>query len=122
MELGQLDAALPLALAATARHPDDPDAAEQLRTVRETLRGRRRDELVDREFPELHTRVVAQTGDLFDHADANLVIGFCDTFDTATDDNVLISRDSVQGQLLHRYYSGDSKALDRELQRGLRLI
>ena len=41
-------------------------------------------------------------GDLFDEADANLVVGFADTFDTATENDAVISRASVQGQLLDR--------------------
>jgi DNA-binding SARP family transcriptional activator len=122
IDLGQFDAALPLAVEAAVRRPEDPAAVERLRAVRSRLRELRRDALVERDFPALRTKLVISRGDLFDQKDVNIVVGFTDTFDTSTEDNLLISRDSVQGQLLHRCYGDDGKALDRELQRGLRAV
>ncbi len=58
-------------------------------------------------------------GDLFDQEDANLVVGFSDTFDTSTDD-VVISRESVQGQLVDRLFDGRHRLLDAALRRGLK--
>ena len=52
------------------------------------------------DFPELRTAVVIVSGDLFDQEDANLVVGFTDTFDTDTDRNIIISRESAQGLML----------------------
>jgi hypothetical protein len=68
----------------------------------------------------LRVTLVVRRGDLFEQDDANLAIGFGDTFDTCTDDDVVISRVSVQGQLLGRLYGGDRERLDAELRRGLR--
>jgi hypothetical protein len=61
-------------------------------------------------------------GDLFDQHDANLVVGFTDTFDVETRQDQVISRASVQGQLVDRLYGGDPAALERELRRGLRSV
>ncbi|MCF2436681.1 DUF6430 domain-containing protein [Streptomyces thinghirensis] len=59
-------------------------------------------------------------GDLFDQEDANLVVGFTDTFDTATERDPVISRESVQGQLVERLFGGERKLLDDRLQAGLK--
>jgi hypothetical protein len=120
-ELGQLHLALPIAETLAQEAPDDPDAARTLRTLRERLRARHGDEVLRHEVAPLRTTVVIKRGDLFDQQDANLVVGFGDTFDTSTDD-VVISQDSVQGQLLHRVYDGSREALDRELRRALRTV
>jgi DNA-binding SARP family transcriptional activator len=122
MELGQLDAALPLAERIAARQPDDPEATGRVEAVRARLRDRRGDQVLQREFPGLRARLLVVRGDLFDQREANLVVGFTDTFDTSTERNELISAQSVQGQLLHRLYGGDASVLDRELRRGLRRV
>jgi hypothetical protein len=120
VELGRPDEALATAERIADAAPQDPQADAQVRALRTQLRARRGDELVQRDFSGLRTRPSVVRGDLFEHRNANLVIGFCDTFDTSTERNELISAESVQGQLLHRLHAGDAKALDRELRRGLR--
>jgi DNA-binding SARP family transcriptional activator len=119
-ELGHPDLALPMAEKLAADLPDDPDAAETLRSLRAQLRARHADDVLLREFPGLRVMLVVRRGDLFEQDDANLAIGFGDTFDTSTDDDVVISRVSVQGQLLERLYGGDREQLDTELRKALR--
>lgn len=63
-----------------------------------------------------YTELRYQIGDLFEQ-EGHLVIGFCDTFDTETPD--IISRESVQGQLLDRVYAGDVAKLDTDLSQAL---
>jgi hypothetical protein len=57
-------------------------------------------------------------GDLFDQA-ADIVVGFSDTFDTATAGSLIISSASLQGQLVQRLFGGDVDALDAALDRAL---
>ena len=59
------------------------------------------------------------SGDLFAQEDCNLVVGFCDTFDTDTDRSIVISSESMQGLLLQRVYDGDRARLDRDLKGAL---
>lgn len=119
-ELGHPDQALPIAEKLVARLPDDPDAAETLRSLRAQVRARHADEVLRRDFPGLRLMLMVRRGDLFEQDDANLAIGFGDTFDTSTDDDVVISRMSVQGQLLERLYGGGRERLDSELRKALR--
>lgn len=69
-------------------------------------------------FDHPETQVTVLVGDLFEQ-DAHLVVGFTDTFDTASDGDRIISTASVQGQLAERVYNGDHDKLDRELQAAL---
>lgn len=62
------------------------------------------------------TRISIVKGDLLTH-DCHLVIGVCDTFDTATPD--VIARSSLQGQMLERLYRSDRNELDRQLDDAL---
>jgi hypothetical protein len=119
-ELGYPDLALPVAEELAASRPDDPDVAESLRLLRERLRARHAGEVLRRDFPCLRATVVVRLGDLFEQDDANLAVGFGDTFDTSTQDDAVISRESVQGQLLERVYGNDRARLDADLRRGLR--
>jgi DNA-binding SARP family transcriptional activator len=119
-ELGHPDLALPVAEKLAAELPDDHEAAETLRFLRAQLRARHADDVLRREFPGLRLTLVVRRGDLFEQEDANLAIGFGDTFDTSTEGDVVISRQSVQGQLLERLYDGDRDRLDTELRRALR--
>jgi hypothetical protein len=73
---------------------------------------------ISRDFTHPDVTVTVEVGDLFDHA-CHLVVGFTDTFDTDTADESLVSRRSVQGQLLHRLYDGDVAALDAHLAEAL---
>ncbi len=122
VELGRLDEALATAMRVADRRRQDPQALARVAQLRGRLRARRGDELLQRQFSGLRVRLSVVRGDLFEQSGSNLVVGFCDTFDTSTERNELISAASVQGQLLHRLYGGDVKALDRELRRGLRGI
>jgi len=62
--------------------------------------------------------VTVRVGDLFEE-DSDLVVGFSDTFDTSTNNNTVISKSSLQGQLLHRLYADDAVRLDREINTAL---
>jgi DNA-binding SARP family transcriptional activator len=121
-EFRRYDLALPFARRLTEEFPDDAEAAAGLTEVHERLRARHGDELLRRAFPELRTEVALVRGDLFAQKDASLVVGFTDTFDVETKESRVISRQSVQGQLVDRLYGGDTTALDRELRRGLRAV
>jgi len=121
-ELGRSDLALPVAERLAAEFPDVPDATADLAAVLGRLRQQQGDRLLHREFPGLHTSVTIIRGDLFEQHDANLVIGFTDTFDVDTRQDLVISRASAQGQLVERLYGGDVVALDRELRRGLQSV
>lgn len=78
------------------------------------LPGRR----IHREFGRPDMTVTVKAGDLFDE-DAHIVVGFTDTFDTDIDDDLVINRRSVQGQVLLRRYGGDVGRLDAELDAAL---
>ncbi|MEV7340670.1 macro domain-containing protein [Streptomyces sp. NPDC093544] len=69
---------------------------------------------VEQEFRRPDMTVVVEVGDVFDQP-AHLVVGFCDTFDTATLDGAVINGGSMQGQLSDRRYGGDVRRLDAEL-------
>jgi len=121
-ELGHPGVALPIAEDLAAELPDDAEVEQSLRSLREALRAQHPSDVLRREFPGLHVTLTVRRGDLFEQEDANLAIGFGDTFDTATDDDIVISRESVQGQLLDRVYGGDRERLDAELRRALRRV
>ncbi|MFR9795180.1 macro domain-containing protein [Streptomyces sp. MS06] len=121
-DLGHPELALPIAEELAADQPDDSAAAAAVCSLRRRVRARHGDEVLRREFTGIHTRLVVKAGDLFDQHDANMAVGFCDTFDTATENDVVISRDSVQGQLLDRIYAGDRGLLDRALRKGLQRV
>lgn len=116
--LGRYDLALPVAEQSVRERPDDPEAAAVLARLNARLRERHGAELLRHTLRGLRVDVVAVRGDLFDQADANLVVGFSDTFDTFADD-VVISRESVQGQLVDRLFGGRHRLLDEKLRRGL---
>ncbi|MFB6553636.1 macro domain-containing protein [Streptomyces sp. NPDC056405] len=119
MDLGRHDLALPVAERMAMERPDDRDVAELLGSLRARLRERHGQELLRQPFPGAGDLVVVR-GDLFDQEDANLVVGFTDTFDTATERDLVISRESVQGQLVERLFGGERKLLDDRLQAGLK--
>ncbi|WP_345526082.1 macro domain-containing protein [Streptomyces echinatus] len=117
--LGRYDLALPVAEQNARERPDDPEAAATLARLGARLRERHGDELLRHTLRGLRVDVVVVRGDLFDQDDANLVVGFSDTFDTFADD-VVISRESVQGQLVDRLFEGRHRLLDDKLRRGLK--
>ncbi|MFU0243528.1 macro domain-containing protein, partial [Streptomyces scabiei] len=117
MDLGRHDLALPVAERMARERPDDQDVAELLGALRARLRERHGRELLRQPFPGAGDLVVVR-GDLFDQEDANLVVGFTDTFDTATEQDLVISRESVQGQLVERLFGGERKQLDDRIRPG----
>ncbi|MEV5877260.1 macro domain-containing protein [Streptomyces sp. NPDC052101] len=116
--LGRYDLALPVAEQTALERPGDPEAAAVLARLNARLRERHGDELLRHTLRGLRVDVVVVRGDLFDQQDTNLVVGFSDTFDTFADD-VVISRESVQGQLVDRLFGGRHRLLDDKLRRGL---
>jgi hypothetical protein len=73
---------------------------------------------ISRDFTHPDVTVTVEVGDLFNYR-CHLVIGFSDLFDTDTNNESLVVRRSVQGQLLHRVYDGDIAALDALLSEAL---
>ncbi|MGC5011987.1 macro domain-containing protein [Streptosporangium sp. DT93] len=71
-----------------------------------------------REFTHPDLTIVIRIGDIFNE-EADLVVGFSDTFDTDTTDNYIINESSLQGQLLRQTYGEDRCRLDRELDKAL---
>lgn len=98
-ELGRTDLALPLAERLAEERPWDGEAAAVLAELREWLRSQHADELLRCAPPSLPAEIVLVRGDLFEQKDANLVVGFTDTFDTATGEDFVINARSVQGQI-----------------------
>ncbi|MEV7340671.1 macro domain-containing protein [Streptomyces sp. NPDC093544] len=123
-DLGRPDLALPIAELIVRDHPDELDAARTLDALRTALRARHGAELLRHKVPLSGQRadVVLVRGDLFEQADCNLVVGFTDTFDTETDQDIVISRDSVQSQLVDRLFAGQRRLLDEKLRTGLRTV
>lgn len=123
-DLGRPDLALPVAELIVRDHPDDLDAARTLDALRAALRARHGAELLRHRVPLPGQRadVVLVRGDLFEQTDCNLVVGFTDTFDTETDQDIVISRDSVQSQLVDRLFGGRRRLLDEKLKTGLRAV
>nr|WP_244319861.1 MULTISPECIES: macro domain-containing protein [Streptomyces] len=121
-DLGHPERALPVAELLVHEYPDDAEAARVLDALRAELRARHGDELLRHRVPLAGQRadVVLVRGDLFDQADCNLVIGFSDTFDTETAEDLVISRESVQSQLVDRLFAGQRRLLDDKLRMGLR--
>jgi hypothetical protein len=99
--------------------PGDEHLAASLTALRDQLRTNQRKKVVREDFTDPDFAVVVMSGDLFAQEDANLVVGFCDTFDTDIDRNIVISGDSAQGRMLQRLYGGDRGKLDRDLRAAL---
>ncbi|MEH0575664.1 DUF6430 domain-containing protein [Streptomyces sp. B21-108] len=70
--------------------------------------------IVSRQFDTPDICVTVQVGNLFDQP-THLVIGFPDTFDTDTTNNLVISQNSVQGQFQSVVYGNDLGRLDADL-------
>jgi hypothetical protein len=71
---------------------------------------------VEQHFAASNTTIRVRVGDLFS-CDTNLVVGVCDTFDTATPH--IIQENSIQGQFLEKIYRGDRTKLDQDLEQAL---
>ncbi|WP_431882403.1 macro domain-containing protein [Micromonospora gifhornensis] len=119
-QLGLVDEALRVGEALHSEHPDYVGLSALLAPLRD--RSRTRAGTMRRDLPALGTAVVVTGGDLFAQSDANLVVGFSDTFDTDTTRDVVISSASLQGQVLDRLYGGDRTRLDRDLRNALREV
>jgi DNA-binding SARP family transcriptional activator len=116
---GRADDALDAAEVLAAKSPHDAGLASWVGALREEVRTSRAKRVCRKDLDGLKTAVVVMAGDLFGQDDANLVVGFCDTFDTDTDRSIIISRESAQGLLLDRMYGGDRDRLDRDLRAAL---
>lgn len=71
---------------------------------------------IRQEYNSPNITIEVVNGDLFSQ-DCNIVVGTCDTFDTAVPR--VIAKNSVQGQALERFYGGDVNQLDREIAEAL---
>ena len=71
------------------------------------LRSRPR-EVVGRELPPTNVGVEIRVGNVLEQS-GNVIVGVADTFDTQFENNNVISRHSVQGQLLADVFHGDRK-------------
>lgn len=67
---------------------------------------------ISQDFVAPNTKISIVKGDLLAET-SHLVIGTNDTFDTETP--IIISKNSLQGQVLHKLYGGDLKELDAQL-------
>ncbi|MEV4062426.1 macro domain-containing protein [Nonomuraea dietziae] len=76
---------------------------------------------IERQFTHPDLTVVIKIGDLLEEK-ADLAVGFSDTFDTDIEDDAIINRGSLQGQLLTRTYGGDRSRLDTELSKALAAV
>jgi DNA-binding SARP family transcriptional activator len=120
-DIGRPDRALDTGEALLAELPGDTELAERVGELRRQVRARFGG-VLRRDLTDPPTAVVVTAGDLFAQDDAHLVVGFTDTFDTSTDQDIVISSASVQGQLTRRLYGGDRERLDRALRGALRHI
>lgn len=111
--------ALDVAEELAASSPEDTSLAAWVESLRGQVRTSQGARTCREDFAGLKTAVVVMTGDLFAQDDANLVAGFCDTFDTDTGRNIVISGESTQGMLLRTLYGGDRGRLDKELKAAL---
>jgi hypothetical protein len=118
-QAGRVNDALDLAEELAASAPADASVAAWAETLRGQVQTRPVTRARREDFAELRAAVVVTTGDLFAQDDANLVAGFCDTFDTDTDRNIVISAESTQGRLLQTLYGGDRRRLDQDLRAAL---
>ncbi|WP_059006482.1 macro domain-containing protein [Streptomyces specialis] len=118
-EMGQVREALDTGEGLARDFPGDTELAGTVDELRERARARAGG-VLRRDFPGTGTSVVVTAGDLFAQDDAHLAVGFTDTFDTATDHDVVISARSVQGQMTRSLYGDDRARLDRDLRNALR--
>ena len=116
---GRYGEALEIAERLALENPSDAGLVESLGVLREQVRSTPYKQVIREQFTDPRVTVIVMSGDLFGQDDANLAVGFTDTFDTDTDRNIVISTESTQGQLLERLYAGDRGRLDRDLRGAL---
>jgi hypothetical protein len=104
---------------ATTR-PDDTELRDLLRSLRLELRQSWRGVVRRTLDGEPAITVLVVSGDIFDERDAHLVIGFADTFDLDTTDDVVISGTSLQAQATRLLFGNDRALLERNLRAALR--
>lgn len=121
-QAGRTHDALAVAEELAASAPEDTSLADWVEALGGRVRAAQNTRTCREKFADLKAAVVVTTGDLFAQDDANLVAGFCDTFDTDTDRNIIISGESTQGMLLRALYGGDRGRLDKELRAALARI
>ncbi|HEX8052499.1 MAG TPA: macro domain-containing protein [Thermoleophilaceae bacterium] len=68
---------------------------------------------ISQSLPPDNVRVEIRVGDVLKQR-GNVIVGACDTFDTALEQQI-IARNSVQGQLLTEVFEGDRDRLDTEI-------
>lgn len=73
--------------------------------------------VIVRRLPPTDLQVAIRVGDVLAQT-GNVIVGANDTFDTQFDEGV-ISRQSLQGQLLERIFNGDRTELDRQIEETL---
>lgn len=118
-DTGMYDRALGLARSFAAEHFGDPNAhalVRELAAVTGPGGGLNRRYATGFEHGEVTVRI----GDLLEQGDAHLVVGFGDTFETNVSGNLIVSRSSLNGQLVERFYGGDGRRLGKEIAAALR--
>ena len=119
-DLGRVAEALAVARELAGLRPDDSGLAALVGQLLSDDERQRRG-VVRRTFgggPPFTVMVVS--GDIFDERDACLVIGFSDTFDTDTTDDLVINAKSLQAQAMRVVFDDDPALLDRKLRAALR--
>ena len=118
-DTGMYDRALALAHSFAAEHPGDP-AARALAAELTAASGSadRRNRRYATGFH--HGEVTVRIGDLLEQDDAHLVVGFGDTFETNIAGNLIVSRSSLNGQLVERFYGADWRRLGKQIAAALR--
>lgn len=119
VQTDQLDRALAVGRGLLAQWPD-ADLASRLRTLSLRAPSMNAVQRAAALGPGNHVVIKVKFGDLLTQDDANLVVGFSDTFETDTTNNFLVSADSLNGQLVNRLWNGDFKLLDKDLRTALR--
>ena len=74
---------------------------------------------IEQHYNSANTKICVIFGDLFEQS-VDLVIGFCDTFDTSIPN--IIQPTSVQGQFMHRIYGNDLTKLDTDIDAALATV
>ena len=118
-DTGMYDKALATARDFAAEHSTDPAAGA---LVRELIAAAGPGGGLNRRYATGfgHGEITVRVGDLLEQDDAHLVIGFGDTFETNVTGNLIVSRASLNGQLVERFYNDDGRRLGREITAALR--
>ena len=72
---------------------------------------------IEEDFSAPKMSIIIEEGNLFDKT-GNIVLGFCNTFDTKIPN--IIARNSIQGQALDLLFNGDIQELDDQIEKVLR--